>query len=64
MAEAFGEHMKLLPVGIQRILLDDLVTVLEGRLEVLKKAEQRILGITCCELKIIDELRSLSSEHL
>ena len=42
MAEVFSEQINKLPTELQYILLDDLVTALENRLEVLNKVESRV----------------------
>ena len=37
MAEAFNDEIKMLPVGMQEILLDDLVTAFQNRVKVVKQ---------------------------
>ena len=39
MAEAFSDNIKALPVGMQDILLDDLISAFESRFEVLSEAQ-------------------------
>ncbi len=37
MAEALNDEIKMLPVGMQEILLDDLVTAFQNRVKVVKQ---------------------------
>lgn len=46
MAEVFGDKIETLPCELQDILLDDLVTTFENRLDVLSKAQSSLLCIT------------------
>jgi hypothetical protein len=39
MTTAFGDNIKILPVEYQSILLDDLVTAFENRVEILERAQ-------------------------
>jgi len=53
MASVFGENIKKLSTELQGILLDDLVTAFENRLNVLKKAQSTVelemIGSVECE---------------
>jgi hypothetical protein len=40
MAKVFGEDVKVLPKGMQRVLLDDMVTAFQNRLKVLSRAQR------------------------
>ena len=42
MAEVFGDKIETLPCELQDILLDDLVTAFENRLDVLSKAQSSL----------------------
>lgn len=42
MASVFGEKIKELSTELQRILLDDMVTAFENRLNVLNRANERV----------------------
>ena len=44
MVEVFGDKIEAMPCELQNILLDDLVTAFENRLDVLSQA-QSILGL-------------------
>jgi hypothetical protein len=48
MASAFGENIQTLPMDMQKILLDDLVTAFENRLKVLNRIQSDF------EIKIMD----------
>jgi len=47
MAEVFNDEIKALPVEIQYILLDDLVTAFENRLSIFGQAKSRPLSEDC-----------------
>ena len=53
MASVFSENIQTLSTELQRILLDDLVTAFENRLNVLKKAQSTVelemIGSVECE---------------
>lgn len=42
MAEALNDEIKMLPVGMQEILLDDLVTAFQNRVKVVKEATSNL----------------------
>lgn len=51
MAEALNDEIKMLPVGMKEILLDDLVTAFQNRVKVVKEATSNLeyyveLGVT------------------
>ena len=51
MAEALNDEIKMLPVGMQEILLDDLVTAFQNRVKVVKQVTSNLeyyveLGVT------------------
>jgi hypothetical protein len=46
MAMVFSENIKTLSTDLQGVLLDDLVTALENRLNVLNKVNQNMLFVT------------------
>jgi hypothetical protein len=43
MAEVFNDEIKTLPVEVQYILLDDLVTAFENRLSIFSRGKSRLL---------------------
>lgn len=43
MAEVFNDEIKTLPVEVQYILLDDLVTAFENRLSIFSQGKSRLL---------------------
>ena len=51
MAEALSDEIKILPAGMQEILVDDLVTAFQNRIKVVKQATSNFeyyveLGVT------------------
>ena len=57
MATVFSENIKTLSTDLQGVLLDDLVTALENRLNVLKRVNQHTQFVTaitgCAEFETI-----------
>jgi hypothetical protein len=52
MAKVFSDKIQALTVEMQSILLDDLVTAFENRLEVLNRAQSNLQCITYVEMKV------------
>lgn len=55
MAKVFSDKIQVLTVEMQSILLDDLVTAFESRLEVLNHAQSNLQCITDVEMKVTYE---------
>ena len=52
MAEALSEQIKLLPAPLRDILVDDLVTAFENRLEVFHPEQPKLHFFVCEETKV------------
>jgi hypothetical protein len=55
MAKVFSNKIQTLTVEMQSILLDDLVTAFENRLDVLNRAQSNVQCVTDIELKVTYE---------
>lgn len=55
MAKVFNNKIQTLTVEMQSILLDDLVTAFENRLDVLNRAQSNVQCVTDIEMKVTYE---------
>jgi hypothetical protein len=53
MAKVFSREIDTLPEEVQTILLDDLVTAFNNRIEVLRPTPKRIQSVSCVALQEI-----------